>query len=332
MAFSVTASGRDHGPGLWARTFRLADGTASDPVLTNIRMAGTSRKPGSILVNIATALLLILAIALYVVSINAQWRYVMDVKHNDAISWIEAASLDGGMAVFTLLALGLSRAGQAARIERLFIVACALGSAAMNYEAASTADLKSGLAYTVPPLFLTAVVDRTVSVIRRHYLGDEAASAWSQIGRFVLYALRLLIAPPSTIAGLRRALLKRTPVPAKPAPTSQPAETRGQTLTELPGIGPTSRWPRVAANDSAALPAKPHGNAKPRPRSPRPRSTGKQQALIKLATEKYGLADLPLDEVSRLATSLAAEVDLHPATARRVLIARARELADGGAR
>ena len=60
---------------------------------------------------------------------------------------IEAASLDLGMAILTLLALGLAMAGQAARIERALIVACALGSAAQNYAAADVASPRSVAAY-----------------------------------------------------------------------------------------------------------------------------------------------------------------------------------------
>lgn len=322
----------DHGRGLWLRKFAGQE----EPVLTNLRVAGSPRtkgKRGSALINIATGLLMILAIALYVVSISAQWRYVMEVKDNNLISWIEAASLDGGMAVFTLLALGLSRAGQAARIERLMIVICALGSAAMNEQAAGSASLRDVLAYTVPPLFLASVVDRTVSVIRRHYLGDDDASAWSQLGKIALYTARLVVAPVSTLAGGRRALLAAAPVPPKvePAKAAEPPLT----LRALP-------WPPVTgpAEPVKAIETKPTADSsavrKPRPaRTSKPASKakakggGKQADLIRLATEEHGLAELPLTDVSRLATRLAPEVNLHAATARRVLVAHARSLQNG---
>src|SRR5262245_26752778 len=86
-----------------------------------------TRKRGAVLINAATVLLLALAIGLFLVSIAAQFQYVLAEKHSDFVSWIEAVSLDGGMAVASLLALGLSRAGMSARVERLFIVGCAVG-------------------------------------------------------------------------------------------------------------------------------------------------------------------------------------------------------------
>ena len=125
------------------------------------------RKRGSALINVATALLFALAISLYIVSISAQYRYVVEVKHNDIVAWIEAASLDGGMAVFTLLASACRRAGQSARTSA-DVVQCALGSAAMNLAAAATGDVlgvgaRPGRLRARPPLFLAVVVDRTVS-------------------------------------------------------------------------------------------------------------------------------------------------------------------------
>jgi len=59
-------------------------------------------------------LLGLLAAGLYVVSLQAQYRYVFAVKHESVVSVIEAISLDAGMTVFALLALGLALAGQSA--------------------------------------------------------------------------------------------------------------------------------------------------------------------------------------------------------------------------
>lgn len=293
------------------------------------------RKRGSILINVATGLLFALAIALYVVSITAQWAYVDHVKHDDIVSWIEAASLDGGMAVFTLLALGLSRAGQAARIERLMIVLCALGSAAMNYAAADTADVRSSLAYTLPPIFLAAVVDRTVSVIRRHYLGDDDASAWSNLGRVALYGARLLVAPWSTLTGARRALLAAAPVPEREKAVAEPVKMI--TLAELP-------WPPPAAGPVLPVkprrelpPAAPRPPRAPKPKAPKPavapRTGTKTADLIRIATERHGeLAVISLDQCSKIATGIAGEIGMHAGSARTALLKAARAARNGGAR
>ena len=134
-------------------------------------------------------------------------------RHQSATSVIEATALDVGMLIFSLLALGLARKGLAAKTERALIVACAAGSALMNYAAADVTSPRSVLAYCMPPVFLAVVVDRVVATTRRHVLGmREARSPWSVLGtgagralrvlgRVVLYALRLFLAPVSTPQG-----------------------------------------------------------------------------------------------------------------------------------
>ena len=198
------------GPGLFAGTRG-----SGERMITNVRrISGTGRAPGSVLVSAATLLLGLLAAGLFVVSLAAQYRYVLNVKHQAIPSIIEAIGLDAGMVIFSLLALGLARAGQSARIERALIIACALGSAAMNYAAADVASARSVAAYCMPPVFLAIVVDRVIAVIRRHVLGDGERSAWSALTMVALYALRCVLAPPSTAGGMRRWILAATPLPA----------------------------------------------------------------------------------------------------------------------
>lgn len=183
-------------------------------LVTNVRrLAGAERTPGSALVSAATILLGLLAVGLFVVSLSAQYGYVFAVKHQSVPSAIEAIGLDVGMAVFSLLALGLAMAGQSARIERALIVVCALASAGQNYAAADVTSPRSVAAYIVPPLFLAVVVDRVVAVVRRHVLGDAERSVWAGAGSVALYALRAILAPPSTALGLRRLVLTLAPLP-----------------------------------------------------------------------------------------------------------------------
>jgi len=199
-------------------------------VITNVRrLAGSERTPGSRLILAATVLLGLLAAGLFVVSLAAQYRYVFAVKHQSVPAAIEAVGLDVGMAVFSLLALGLAMAGQSARIERALIVVCAVASAGQNYAAADVTSPRSVAAYIVPPLFLALVVDRVVAVVRRHVLGDTERSVWAAVGRglaaaakglglVLLYLLRFVLAPPSTGAGLRRVVLIATPLPSAEQP------------------------------------------------------------------------------------------------------------------
>jgi hypothetical protein len=100
----------------------------------------------------------------------------------------------------------------------------------MNYGAADVSSPRSVAVYIMPPVFLAIVTDRVIAVVRRHVLGMEAErSAWAALGRaalmvmtFVgktfLYGVRLVLAPRSTLGGLRRSVLLATPLPADPVP------------------------------------------------------------------------------------------------------------------
>ena len=234
-------------------------------LITNVRrIAGADRAPGSALVSAATILLGLLAAGLFVVSLSAQYRYVFAVKHQSVPSAIEAVGLDVGMAVFSLLALGLAMAGQSARIERALIVVCAVASAGQNYAAADVTSPRSVAAYVMPPLFLALVVDRVVAVVRRHMLGDAERSVWAAVGRAVtaackalglvlLYLLRLVLAPPSTSAGLRRIVLNAAPLPeaarpavAVPLTSAEPPAIDPAPVTEPPELEGASKRARLA--------------------------------------------------------------------------------------
>ena len=225
------------GPGLFEIT--KANG---EQLITNVRrLAGAERAPGSALIAIAAWLLALIGAGALYVSFSAQRQYVFDARRQDVASIIEALLLDLLMIVFTLLALGLSRAGKSSRTERALILACAAASAYMNASAADTASPRSVVAYTVAPVALAVVVDRVVAVIRRHVLADDEPSAWTSMGRALLavsrlagvaalYSLRFVLAPPSTATGLRRMVLDAAPLP-EPERQALPAP-------EVPAIDP----------------------------------------------------------------------------------------------
>ena len=202
MICTVTAAASHdpggQGPGPALRPVRGAGGHV--PGWAGSR--GSGRRPGSVLVAVATGLLFLLGVGLFAVSLDAQYRYVFHAKHQAAASWVEALALDAGMAIFSLLALGLARAGQPARAERVLIMACAAASGVMNFAAANDASPKSVLAYVMPPVFLAVVADRVVSVARRHAVGQDERSPWLAAAPLVLYAVRLVLASLSTAAGL----------------------------------------------------------------------------------------------------------------------------------
>jgi len=288
VIYTVTAAtsggpdGRDPGPVL--RPVHDEDGQ----VLAAARRRGSGHKPGSVLVAVATGLLFLLGAGLFAVSLDAQYRYVFHAKHQAAASWIEAVALDVGMAIFSLLALGLARAGKPARTERVLIMACAGTSGVMNFAAANDASPKSVLAYVMPPVFLAVVADRVVSVARRHVLGEDERSPWLAAAAVVLYTLRLVLAPPSTAAGLRRWLLLKTPLPGARAPAVVPAPQ-----------------PRAIAGK----------------RGPGGRRAGSKTArFLALVEQRHGpLAGFPPELVSATCTQLAPEVGLNIGAARTAL-------------
>ena len=230
------------------------------------RETGTGRVPGSALIAVAAWLLALTGGGALYVSFSAQYTYILAVRHQDAASVIEALLLDLLMIVFTLLALGLSRAGQAARAERALILLCAATSAWMNVAAADVASPRSVTAYAVAPVALAVVVDRVVAVIRRHVLAGAEPSAWTTAGRaaaaaartgglVLLYVLRFALAAPQTARGLRQMVLDATPLPAlRQAPaaeTGEPSCTKKSVFLALyrahPHYGDRRRASRVAA-------------------------------------------------------------------------------------
>jgi Protein of unknown function (DUF2637) len=242
------------GPGL----FEIADPGRANGTrhVTNVRrLAGTGRAPGTVLISAAAWLLVLIGGGALYVSFDAQRQYVFTVRHHQAASIIEALLLDLLMIVFTLLALGLSRAGKSSRAERALILACAAASAYMNVSDADTASPRSVAAYILAPLTLAVVVDRVVAVIRRHVLADEEPSAWAGPGRalataarladdVLLYSLRFVLAPPETARGLRRAVLQAAPLPPVQARTGDPYVRTGDR---------TGPWPVPAVDRDAVV-------------------------------------------------------------------------------
>ena len=246
-------------------------GNEDERLATNVRRrAATGRAPGSALIAVAAWLLALTGGGALFVSFSAQYAYIFKVRHQDAASVIEALLLDLLMIVFTLLALGLSRAGKSSRAERALILACAAASSYMNVSAADVASPRSVAAYAIAPLALAVVVDRVVAVIRRHVLADQEPSAWIAVGSVVaavvriaglvlLYCLRFALAAPETARGLRRMVLDAAPLPRlpeTPVPEAiEPPRTKKAVLLALyrahPDYGDRSRASRVAAELAA---------------------------------------------------------------------------------
>jgi hypothetical protein len=249
------------GPGL----FEIAQANGERAVTSVRRLAGGERPPGSVLITFAAWLLALIGGGALYVSFSAQYAYVFAARHQNAASITEALLLDLLMIVFTLLALGLSRAGKSSRTERALILACAVASAYMNASAADTASPRSVVAYTVAPVALAVVVDRVVAVIRRHVLGDDEGSAWTALGHgvvavlrlagmVVLYSLRFTLATRETAKGLRQMVLAAAPLPGTPEPAViAPPATKKAALIALYRAHPDYGNRAVASKVAAEL-------------------------------------------------------------------------------
>ena len=260
--------------------------------------APARREPGlnlnSLLLAGASLLLLALAAAMGIVSWHAQYAFAFSIKHSSLAAALEALGLDAATTVFALLGIVLARLGRRAVIERVLVCVCAAGSCAMNLGGADLGSPRSVAVYVMPPVLFAVVSDRLIAVIRRSALGpaadrDSQRSAWTAAGTGFLYLLRLIMAPPSTLAGARRAVLNATPVPEL-----MPAER--------PAIASSPRPVRS--------PRRVRGTSQPT----------KTQRFLALVTERHGpLAAFPLTDVSKVGTALGPEVGLHPGSARTAL-------------
>ena len=255
------------GPGLFEIT--RANG---ERLITNVRrLAGTGRTPGSVLIAVAAWLLALIGGGALFVSFSAQYAYIFAVRRQDAASVIEALLLDLLMIVFTLLALGLSRAGKSSRAERALILACAAASSYMNVSAADVASPRSVAAYAVAPIALAVVVDRVVAVIRRHVLADQEPSAWITLGRAAAASGQARRPGAAVLAAVRAGRARDGPGSAPDgagrraaASTPRHGQARGDRATTAPRR--LSCWPCTAPTRTMATAAKRAGSPPSWPR------------------------------------------------------------------
>ncbi len=192
------------------------------------RRAGTRPAPGSALIAVAAWLLALTGGGALFVSFSAQYAYILAVRRQDAASVIEALLLDLLMIVFTLLALGLSRAGQSARAERALILLCAAASAYMNVSAADLASPRSVTAYAVAPDHASRSrgpdrggdppprPSRPRALGLDHPRPRHSGRSQDHWPGSCCTVLRFALAAPETARGLRRMVLDATPLPALP--------------------------------------------------------------------------------------------------------------------
>jgi len=258
--------------------------------------------------------LAVLAAGAAVVSWDAQYVLVRAVKHNPAVAALEAGIPDIGALIFATLGIALALHARRAIRARILNVACVGVSLAMN-ALASAPGWRDVAIWVMPSAVYALASDTLIGVVRawviaraRHtgqVLADDEATPMAVIGSSFLWLLRLALAPASTITGFRRWVLDECPVaPGRKAPQA------GNTAS-----------PHPASTTAAGRRQAPATRREARP--------GKQAQLLALAGQRHNLAVIPLTSVSRIATGIAAEVDLAPGTARRVLLAHVRALRNG---
>ena len=197
---------------LYERTVHAPGGTRGRPYLTNIPVPGGERRPGTVLLVVASGLLFLLAAGQGYVSWRAQFMFVNKAKNAPLAAGLEALGLDTAAVIFALLGLAHAQMGRPASVERILNVACALGSMVMNVLAADLGSPRSVAVYVLPPVLYAACSDRLIAVAGSA-AGVRETSLWRVAGAAAPYLLRLVLAPPSTARGLRRWVLAATPLP-----------------------------------------------------------------------------------------------------------------------
>jgi hypothetical protein len=257
--------------------------------------------------------LAVLAAAAAAVSWDAQYILVRHVKHTPVIAALEAGIPDIGALIFATLGIALALHAKRAMRARALNVVCIGISLAMN--ALASAPGWRDLAIWVMPAAIYALASDTLIgvvrawvIARTHHidqaLSEVEATPIAILGGFLLWLLRLALAPLSTVTGFRHWVVEECPIaPGRKAPPRKPTPHRRRHATQSLG-GPT-------------------------PKATSARRQGKQARMIALATDRHDLATVPLNTVSKIANRIGAEVQLSPGTARRVLLAHVRALQNG---
>jgi len=196
----------------------------------------------------------VLAGAAAVVSFAAQYRMAYAARGVPAVAALEAAIPDAAALIFASLGIALALHGRRAVKARLLNAASVATSVGMNALAAAP-GWRSLAIWAMPPIAYALASDTLIGVVRataiarhqaiRTVLADSEATPFAIVGRLALWLLRLLIAPASTLRGLRARVLAECPVTPIPL-ASQPAAT--------PAVTP-ARPPQAIE----AAPRSPHG-------------------------------------------------------------------------
>jgi hypothetical protein len=289
------------------------------------------------LLAVAGVLLLLLAVAQGYVSYRAQYEFVHRIKKDVTAAQLEALGLDAAAVIFALLGLALAAMGRPAFIERFLNVACVAGSLTMNAFSADMTSPKSIAAWTLPALLYAAASDRLIAVVRRQAMAniegaDDERSAYAAVAGTGMWALRLVLAPITTIKGFRLWVVETAPVAPgrrsvqsptpKPAPVPAPvtAPTTPPARPDVPVKRPAPVTPRPVAAASTPSPATVSAKVPTEATSkaaPKPKSTGKDWTRHPRWNEAVELAKAERHTTRSLGEALGMANRLLPAAALR---------------
>jgi hypothetical protein len=262
----------------------------------------------------AAAGLFVLAGAAAAVSFTAQYRLVFAARGIAVAAALEAAIPDAAALVFACLGLALALHGRRGFRARLLNAASAGTSLLMNVLAAGP-GWRDVAVWVMPPAAYALASDTLIGVVRTRVTASQAsargagaddASMLAAAGGLVLWLLRLLVSPASTLAGFRAWVLAECPV--------------------APG--------RRAATAAVALVTAPRSEAPaPGQRGSGARDGTKTARFLALVTERHGpLSAIPLPTVSRISAAIAPQVGLNTGAARAALRRAVLAAQDGAAR
>src|ERR1017187_7572704 len=160
----------------------------------------------------------VLALTAAAVSFTAQYLLVLSVKGIRVIAGLEAGIPDAGSAIFASLGIALALRGRRAIRARALNVACVGISLGMNALAADPGWRNLAI-WIMPSAVYALASDTLIGVIRTYALAKQAELADADettpldiIGRLILWNLRLVMAPASTVKEFRRWGIECAPV------------------------------------------------------------------------------------------------------------------------
>jgi hypothetical protein len=255
----------------------------------------------------------VLALAAAAVSYAAQYRMVYSAKRLALAAALEAGIPDIAALIFASLGIALALHGKRALRPRILNVCAVASSVAMNALAAGHGWRNLAI-WGMPPVAYALASDTAIGVVRawaiarqralNEALADDSATPLAIVGGLLLWTLRLVLAPASTLSGFRHWVIEECPVaPGRRAPGTMP-RSNGQVTPGQPAAitATTATRPTSASRTGAA------------------RRPTKTQRFLDLVIDRHGpLSGLPVASVSRVCAELAPEADLNVGAARTAL-------------